>query len=294
MKITFIDIAKIKLNPDNPRIIKDDKFAKLVKSIQDFPEMLELRPIIVNSKMMVLGGNMRLKACKEAGLKKVPIIQADKLTPEQQREFIIKDNVGFGVWNWQMINQDWNTDQLTDWGLDVEPFTTDEDSAEDGYTAPDDIKTDIVLGDLFEIGSHRLLCGDSLKADEVSKLMKSQKANVCVTSPPYNQGGSKGDLFSHGKRNESLYQNDCDNKTKEEYFEFCMDIFQNLLAQLDESHTVVWNVSYNAKSRDDYGKIIFSDRNPFTVKETIVWNKGGRSICHKKEFILGRPNLCLL
>ena len=94
MKAELISVSKIKANPNSPRIIKDDKFAKLVKSIQEFPKMLELRPIVVNDDMIVLGGNMRLKACKEAGLKEVPVIKASNLTEEQQKEFIIKDNVG--------------------------------------------------------------------------------------------------------------------------------------------------------------------------------------------------------
>ena len=115
----YIAINLIKTNPSNPRIIRDDKFLKLVKSIQDFPQMLELRPIVVNDDLMVLGGNMRLKACKEAGLKEVPIIKASNLSVDQQSEFIIKDNVGFGEWDWQIIQNDWDIDKLADWGLDV-------------------------------------------------------------------------------------------------------------------------------------------------------------------------------
>lgn len=113
-----IKIALVKPNPSNPRIIKDDKFIKLVKSIKEFPKMLELRPIVVNDDMVVLGGNMRLKACKEAGLKEVPIIKASDLTEEEQKEFIIKDNVGFGEWDFEML-ADWDSEQLEEWGLDI-------------------------------------------------------------------------------------------------------------------------------------------------------------------------------
>ncbi len=109
-------LNKIKRNPNNPRILKDDKFIKLVKSIKDFPQMLDIRPIVVNDDMIVLGGNMRLKACKEAGLKEVPVIKASDLTEEQQREFIIKDNVGFGEWDWDLLANDWDADSLEDWG----------------------------------------------------------------------------------------------------------------------------------------------------------------------------------
>mgnify|MGYP001552066156 CR=1 FL=1 len=117
----FEKIGKVKINPNNPRIIKDDKFKKLVKSIQEFPKMLEIRPIVVNDDMVVLGGNMRLKACKEAGLKEVPIIKASELTEEEQRQFIIKDNVSGGEWDWDILANEWDADQLEDWGLDV-PF----------------------------------------------------------------------------------------------------------------------------------------------------------------------------
>ena len=122
MKTEQVNISEVKPNPNNPRIIKDDKFAKLVQSIKDFPKMLEIRPIVVNSDMIVLGGNMRLKACKEAGLKKVHIIKAEDLTEEQQREFIIKDNVSGGEWDWSMLANEWNSEDLDKWGLDVPGF----------------------------------------------------------------------------------------------------------------------------------------------------------------------------
>lgn len=114
-----VAISKIKSNPDNPRIIKDEKFKQLVKSIKDFPQMLELRPIVVDSDMVVLGGNMRLKACIEAGLKEVDILVADQLTEDQKKEFIIKDNVGFGEWDWDMLANEWDNELLSEWGLDL-------------------------------------------------------------------------------------------------------------------------------------------------------------------------------
>lgn len=119
-----LPINQVKANPNNPRIIKDDKFKKLVQSIKEFPEMLELRPIVVNEDMVVLGGNMRLKACKEAGLDKIPVIKASNLTEEQQKEFIIKDNVGFGEWDWNDLANNWDAEQLEEWGLDIPGFET--------------------------------------------------------------------------------------------------------------------------------------------------------------------------
>lgn len=114
-----VDIKAIKPNTDNPRVIKDEKFNKLVKSINEFPEMLELRPIVVDGDMVVLGGNMRLKACIAAGLTQVPVLVADTLTEEQKAEFIIKDNVGFGEWDWDILANQWDNEALADWGLDV-------------------------------------------------------------------------------------------------------------------------------------------------------------------------------
>ena len=123
MNVKLTKIEEVKLNPTNPRTIKDDKFKQLVRSIVEFPKMLELRPIVVNDDMIVLGGNMRLKACKEAGLKEIPVIKASELTEEEQRQFIIKDNVGYGEWDFSMLKNDYDTDELLDWGLDIPDFT---------------------------------------------------------------------------------------------------------------------------------------------------------------------------
>jgi ParB-like chromosome segregation protein Spo0J len=127
MKSVNTKISDIKLNPNNPRLIKDDKFKKLVKSIQDFPEMLSIRPIVVNGDMVILGGNMRYKACIDAGLVEVPVIVAKDLTEEQQNEFLIKDNVSGGEWDWDMLANEWNAEQLSDWGMDIPTFATDVD-----------------------------------------------------------------------------------------------------------------------------------------------------------------------
>jgi DNA modification methylase len=197
--IQNVPINTVKANPNNPRIIKDDKFAKLVKSINEFPQMLKLRPIVVNDDMVVLGGNMRLKACKEAGLKEIPIIKASELTEQQQKEFIVKDNVGYGEWDWNDLANNWDADQLQDWGLDIPGFDAEViEAQEDEFAVPDGgIETDIVLGDLFEIGEHRLLCGDSTDSDQVALLMNGQKADMVFTDPPYginigNQSQGKG------------------------------------------------------------------------------------------------------
>jgi len=121
-----VKISEVKANAKNPRIIKDDKFRKLVKSIEEFPDMLNKRPLIVftdvDNKYVVLGGNMRLKACKEIGLKEIPVIVADEWTEEQKAEFLVKDNVGFGEWDWDILANEWDTELLNDWGLSLPIF----------------------------------------------------------------------------------------------------------------------------------------------------------------------------
>jgi len=126
--IEKISIEKVFSNPVNPRLIKEHKFKKLVKSIKEFPEMLKLRPIVVNNEYGILGGNMRYKACLELGFKDVWIIKAENLTDKQIEQFIIKDNVGFGEWDWDMLANGWDTKELKDWGMDVPKFDMDDDT----------------------------------------------------------------------------------------------------------------------------------------------------------------------
>lgn len=135
MQVNKVKISEVKNNPKNPRLIKDDKFKKLVKSIQEFPQMLELRPIVVDENNIVLGGNMRLKACKEAGLKEVYIVKADNLTEQQKDEFIVKDNVGFGEWDWDMLANEWDTEKLDEWGLDLPINVALEESTDESLTS---------------------------------------------------------------------------------------------------------------------------------------------------------------
>jgi len=149
----LINIQEVKPNENNPRFIKDYKFKKLVKSIKGFPEMLKLRPIVVNSDMVVLGGNMRLKACKEAGLKEVWVLKADDLTEQQQREFIVKDNVGFGEWDWDVLGNEWNTQQLEDWGMDV--LLSDDDIEE--MNNPDNKDTENIFATELDRNSNYLV-----------------------------------------------------------------------------------------------------------------------------------------
>lgn len=184
---TKIDINLLKENADNPRTITEAKFQALVESVREFPQMLEARPIAyfeAPEGKVVIGGNMRLRACKDAGIKEVPAIDLSDYTEAQRREFVIKDNVGFGEWDWDKIVAEWP--EAPGWGLDIPDWAvTKPEAAEDDYEIPDEIDTDIVLGDLFEIGNHRLMCGSSTESDAVGKLLNGKEPYLMVTDPPY-------------------------------------------------------------------------------------------------------------
>ena len=258
----IVKISEIKANPNNPRLVKDDKFAKLVQSIKDFPKMLELRPIVVNDDMIVLGGNMRLKACKEAGLKEVPIIKASDLTDEQQREFIIKDNLGYGEWDWNMIANEWDAEQLNEWGMDIPDFAGEEiEAVEDDYEIPEELKSDIVLGDLIEIGQHKLLCGDSTQTDTYEKLMNGELADMVVTDPPYNvayEGATKEKLTIVN-----------DNMSNDDFYKFLYDFYSALTTSVKKGGAIyVWHASSEiinfAKALVDAG---------WLLKQQLIWVK---------------------
>jgi len=270
-------LSEIRENPKNPRLIKDENFQKLVRSIQEFPEMLEARPIVVNPDNIVLGGNMRLKACKAAGLEEAPVYVAS-WEESKANAFIIKDNVGYGEWDWDILANEWDAAELEEWGLDV---WTGEPEETEGLTDPDEVpeapeEPKTKLGDLYILGEHRLLCGDSTKAEDVEKLMNGEKADMVFTSPPYNSGGksSTGGYGGNPNREKKQFYNECeDNWTSDEYRKFLWNVLNQCAECVTEEAPVLWNVMYNANSRDDYGYVVFSERHPFKVQETIVWDK---------------------
>ena len=270
MKTITVKINEVKSNPNNPRIIKDDKFKKLVASIKELPQMLELRPIVVNEDMIVLGGNMRLKACKEAGLKEIPIIKASELNEEQQRAFIIKDNVGFGEWDWDALANEWDAEQLAEWGLDVPNFDGVElDAVEDDFDAPEGgIETDIVLGDLFEIGEHRLLCGDSTDSDSVAKLMNGKKANMAFTSPPYNAGKSEA-LSGNTHTTDNKYNEYNDNQKQSDYLDLLCGFTNNAILN---SEYLICNIQSLAGNKIALIEYLYEYRNNFI--DVAIWDKG--------------------
>ena len=263
-------IAEIKPNPNNPRIIKDDKFKKLVQSIKSFPQMLELRPIVIDENNIVLGGNMRLKACIEAGLTDVPVKQAADLTEEQKKEFIVKDNVGYGEWDWDDLANNWDEQLLTEWGLDIPNFEPEVlEAEEDDFAVPDvGVETDIVLGDLFEIGEHRLLCGDSTDSDQVAKLMNGQKADMVFTDPHYGvdiKGKFTGKILN-------------DNLQGEEFEDFLNGCFNNL-SLFNKGNLYI---SYEIKNHSTFENALINSG--FTFDEIIIWNKDSASFYSKNKY----------
>jgi len=254
MNIQKVKITAIKSNPNNPRLIKDDKFHKLVKSIKEFPQMLELRPIVVNDEMVILGGNMRHKACIEAGLKEVTIVKAKDLTEEQQKEFIIKDNVGFGEWDWDVLANEWDAESLEEWGLDL-PFETEThlEAEEDDFEIPEEVKTDIVLGDLFEIGEHRLLCGSSTDVNDIDKLMNNIKPDLIHTDPPYGMNAvSKSGVLSKNYSVDILGDDNTD---------VARDSFNLIYSLYPKSKHIWWGANYYSSHLPDSECWLVWDKN---------------------------------
>ena len=308
-----IKISHIKSNPNNPRIIKNDKYKKLVKSINEFPEMLKLRPIVVDEDMIVLGGNMRLKASKDAGLKQVWIEVAEGLTEEQKKEFIVKDNVGFGEWEWDILANEWDSVQLADWGLDVWE-NEDDKEPEAGLIEDDEIpevkESKVKRGDIWQLGEHRVMCGDSTSSDDFDKLMNGQKADMVLTDPPYNISYKSGTWSK--KRKQEMKEIKNDNLNEIDFVEFlssvfsllhiyskdtdkyifndwkCFHLFREACIKADYKikNLIVWNKEYQTQALNKFANahefIIFLGDNKYPLLDINVWN------C-KREFIKDHP-----
>lgn len=211
-------VSTLKKNPQNPRQIKGEKLELLKKSVGSFQKMMSLRPMIVDENNVVLGGNMRLAAIKALGLKEIPddwVKQVTDLTPEEKAEFVIKDNNSFGEYDWDAIANEWSEYPLADWGLDVPGFEAVEEVGEaDAEPQIDKAaelnkKWGVVSGDLWQIGSHRLVCGDSTNAETVERLLDGAKPEIVLTDPPYGMNldtdwsDAVGSLKSIGAKNQT-------------------------------------------------------------------------------------------
>jgi len=271
----MIKLSKVKPNPNNPRLVKDDKFHKLVESLKTFGEkMMPLRPMVIDENNILLGGNMRYKALKELGYKEVPeewVKQVLNLSEEEKQEFIIKDNVGFGAWDWDALANEWDSEDLDKWGLDIPDFMDEVEleAEEDDYEEPEQMQVDVVEGDLIEIGEHRLLCGDSTDSDAVARLMNGEKAVIVYTDPPYNCNYGN---IKHEKFKVRAIEND--DMTTEEFKEFCKGFISNIILFCD-------GIVYCWAGQGADGRAMFTLLDESLHNSTtIIWNKD--------QFTLGR------
>lgn len=210
-------LSEIHCNPKNPRLIKDDRFKKLCQSIKEFPKMMALRPIIVDSEGLILGGNMRFKALKELGYKEVPdewVKRDSELTEAEKQRFIIADNVGFGDFEWGILNEEWDKDLLIEWGLDI-PDIIEKIKPEEGEDYIPDISEQIVgRADLVEMNNHRLLCGDSCDMSNILILMNGKRADMIFTDPPYDlEDNYSQNIFNAAKDDCHIFIMDSDKHT---------------------------------------------------------------------------------
>lgn len=286
-----MQINEIRLNDKNPRLIKGDKFKQLVKSIKAFPKMMELRPIVIDDDGVIIGGNMRYQAIK-VGLKmtEIPdawVIRASALTEEQKREFVIKDNVGFGEWDFDILANEWDLDELKEWGLDLPGMEGPEEKPEakdDGFQVPEHIETDIIPGDVIEIGSHRLICADSRHTDQLERLFAGHIADLIVTDPPYNVDySSKNEMLNRaanvdksyaGKRAVKPIEND--KMSDSDFYQFLLEAFTAAGAYLKPGGAVyVWHADMKGLPF----RQAFIDSG-IDLKQCLIWVKN--------ELILGR------
>jgi len=277
----MIKVSNIKNNPNNPRTIDDDKLEKLKRSIKSFPEMMEKRSMIcvtdVDGKLYPLGGNMRLRAIKDLGMKEIPkswVSMADEWTEEQRSEFIIKDNASLGDWDLDDLQENWDLDLISEWGVDLDIDEVEElEAEEDDFDVelPEEPKT--VLGDLYEIGEHRLLCGDSTTADSYLKLMDGELADMIHTDPPYNIGYEGG-----SKKREKI-----ENDNLDDFPKFLSDMYTSMSTALKKGGAIyVWHAS--TETHNFIQQFLNSG---FLFKSYIIWNKNnstfGRSDYHWKH-----------
>lgn len=262
-------IEDVKLNPLNPRDISPEQFEKLKKSITEFPEMLETRPLIIDENNVVLGGNMRLRVLQKLGYKDVPVKQVTGWSEEKKKEFVIKDNLSYGEWDWETLANNWDVAELQDWGMDVPVGFGDETEepqlTEDDYQLPEEIETDIIEGDVIEfevdgIVKHRIMCGDSTNPDHIDKLMAGSKADLVFTDPPYGVDYQSKKLG--GIKNDTLKD--------EQLHDFIKDSFE--LANQYSNPKTAFYCWYEDRFRETIQKAL--ENAGLEYKANLIWNKG--------------------
>lgn len=279
-------LSEIHINPKNPRLIRNGMFEKLVQSLKEFPEMMELRPIIVDDNNIIQGGNMRYRALKELGYKEIPdtwVKKGKDLTPEQWREFVVKDNLAYGEWDMDILAADYNLEELEAWGFnspDLFDIPEEPEVIDDHYEIPEKIETDIKPGDIIGIGRHRLLCGDATKIEDHNKLMNGKKADLVVTDPPYNVNyGDKAEMLDEylgGTRNDSRIQND--NLPDADFYKFLFDFYRNMIDALKDGGA--YYIFHADTEGYNFRKALWD--NGLKIRQCLIWVKN--------SLVLGRQD----
>lgn len=287
-EIIQLNLNDIKLNEHNPRTINKRQLDKLVKSVQEFPEMTELRPIVVDENNTILGGNMRYRAMQKLGYKQAEVVKVSGLTDEQKREFIIKDNVAFGEWDWDALANEWDMGQLNEWGLDIPEFEVVDQEVkevkEDEAPEVKDGEPKAKMGDIYQLGRHRLMCGDSTDVTVIDRLMDGVKADMVFTDPPYNiASDSKNFAADVSKAMKNLSESEWDKN-----FDI-REALDNILASISENATVYVCTSHFLASdiwawmkewADHYSYCVWSKPNPMPSLSKRHWTWNTELICY--------------
>lgn len=259
-------ISDLKPAPYNPRKSNEKQEANLKKSLEKFGVV---EPIVFNKRTgYIVGGHFRIRELKKLGYKEVDCVIVD-LNEDDEKELNIRLNANTGEWNWEILQADWDADTLEDWGLDLpDDFIEEEipEAKEDNFEIPDEIQTDIVLGDLIEIGEHRLLCGDSTDSDSVAKLMNGEKADMVFTDPPYNVDYSG----ANGKK----IQND--KMSSGDFYQFLFEFYKNATANIKNGG--VWYVWHTDNENINFRKAFEENNNKFS--ECLIWVKNTFALGH--------------
>lgn len=288
-----MNLSELKLNPNNPRFIKDEKFKKLVHSIKQddkfTAEMMKLRPIVIDDQNMILAGNMRYRAFLELGKTEIPdewIKQASEMTAEQRQRFIVEDNLAFGETDYDILANNFEVADLLEWGFDEKDLKIDMPIEEDDVPeVPEEAKSK--LGEIYQLGEHRLMCGDATKLEDVEKLMDGQKADMVFTDPPYGMNldtdyskmegnGRKGKTYSKVIGDNEDFKDDLIN-TVFDNFNYCDEIFLwgvdyyfDLIPNFKDGNLIVWDKTLQTNGDAGYNS-----------EFELLWTKNQ----HKKEVI---------
>lgn len=279
IKITQLEVndGQIEGLPKNPRFIRDKRFEQLVKSIEDAPEMLEYRTLLVypfGGKYVVVCGNMRLRACQQIGFKELPCyVLPEGTSVAKLREYAIKDNVAFGTDDFDLLANEWDSFELGNWGVELPNMDfddlgeSDEPADVEDVEIPENVKTRCQKGDVWQLGEHRLMCGDSTDSGAVALLMNGEKADISFFSPPYNAGFGANITKDNGR---SKYTNgDDNNKTQDEYASFLQDTIDNAN---NNSKFTFCNIQMLANNKSALFAAL--TKHFARLADIIIWDKG--------------------